>query len=291
MSQLTEKYFVISTIGHGSFGEVYMAHYIKNDKKVALKVENKKTNMQRLSYEYSIYKKISQTNTFNCIPKIFEFLQTTDYNILSMELLGTSLEDIFNRFHKKFKISTVVFLGLNIINILENVHNSSVMHRDIKPAKLLIRIENKSNIYLTDFGLSKVYMNKNKHIPHSFGHTIIGTARYSSINMHMGIEPSRRDDLESIGYMLVYFAKGRLPWQGIRGKDKFELFDKIGNVKMSTNFQVLTEDLPDCFYKYLTYCRSLKFTDPPDYDHLKKLFIGSIHQYHMQCQYEWISME
>lgn len=291
MAQFTNKYFVMSVIGHGSFGEVYMATRTKDNKQVALKVENVDNNMPRLSYEFKIYKKIhnniAKSELIRGVPIIYELIETTDYNMLSMELLGTSLEDIFNKQNKTFKLSTVVFLGWQIMNIIDKIHISGVIHRDIKPANFLTGYDNKYHIYLTDFGLSKIYKKNNKHIPQSFGHTIIGTARYSSINMHMGIEPSRRDDLESIGYMLIYFAKGRLPWQGIREKDKYELFKKIGNIKISTSFEKLCDGLPYCFLRYLLYCRALKFTDEPDYEYLKNLFAGVAEQQHMTCEYEW----
>lgn len=286
---LLSRYAVMSNIGKGSFGEVYKAVCIKNDKEIAMKIEKKLSDNPRLEAEYKIYKKIISCGMCDGIPKIYELIQTDDYNILIMEILGKNLEDIFDDNDKHFSLSTVLYIGLDILFLIQNFHNSGFIHRDIKPANFLIGYDNKEKIYITDFGLSKKYVNSyGKHIGIKFGRNIIGTARYSSLHMHLGFEPSRRDDLESIGYMLLYFLKGRLPWQGIcNTKEKKDLFENIGNCKLTTSLDILCDGVPEFFKTYIEYCRRLKFDEKPDYEYLRNLFYSEIKKQNLKKHYEW----
>ena len=282
------NYTILETIGKGAFGNVYKGINNQNNTIVALKVENLTTS-SRLIFEYKIYKKLLKKNNCKGIPIVYTLLQTTNYNIMVMQLLGESLEDIFNKNNKLFSISTVLFLGVQILSILENIHNCGYLHRDIKPNNFLVDHNNKYNVYLTDFGLSKSFIDiNNNHIKETHNHDIIGTARYSSINMHKGIEPSRRDDLESVGYMLIYFLKGKLPWQGTQNNThKKDIFNKIGEIKCYTKIEALCENYPKCFCDYLYYCRNLKFQETPNYNYLKNLFLNEIISNKYICHYEW----
>lgn len=287
---LNDKYTILTSIGKGAFGEVYKAIRIYDNLSVAMKIEKKTAPITRLIQEYKIYQNLVIKKCQNGIPKVYECIQTDDYNIIVMELLGQSLEDVFNNSGRKFSISTILFLGINILKIIEKVHKAGYIHRDIKPNNFLIGYNNKQKIYLTDFGLSKKYMtSENAHIPETFNHSVIGTARYSSINMHMGFEPSRRDDLESIGYMLIYFTNGHLPWQGVcRDKNKESIFECIGNIKLSTKLETLCKHVPKCFISYLQYCRNLEFDENPNYNFLIKLFSDTIKENNYNCIYEWM---
>lgn len=287
---LLDKYIILEHIGKGAFGDVYKATNISNNKNVAMKVEKRQKYMTRLLPEYKIYCKLFSRNCRKYVPRVYEFLQTDDFNIITMELLGSSLEDIFNSLNKKFSLSTVLFLGISILKSIEQVHRAGFIHRDIKPNNFLTGYTNKQNIYLTDFGLSKEFITPNQtHIKETFNHSIVGTARYSSINMHLGFEPSRRDDLESIGYMLIYFANGKLPWQGVcKDKNKQSIFESIGNVKLSISIENLCENLPLCFANYLKYCRNLQFSEKPNYSYLIKLFANTIQINNFNCMYEWM---
>lgn len=291
MTNIVDKYVILSSIGKGAFGEVYKVYHLSTGKMVAMKVENKNIEPTRLIQEYNIYKKIFKKNIIIGIPHVYELIRTDDYNVLTMELLGDNLEDLFEQYDNHFSIGTVLHIGIDIIKIMRALHDSGFVHRDIKPNNFLIGYKCKHKIYLSDFGLSKEYIKKNgDHMSESFNHSIIGTARYSSINMHLGIEPSRRDDLESIGYMLIYFVKGRLPWQGlVKRKNKDDLFEKIGNSKLSTSLTELCSGLPHCFIHYLEYCRNLKFDEKPDYNYLIKLFLSTIKEYKFTREYEWMT--
>lgn len=284
--KLLDDYLIVEQLGSGSFGEVYLAQYQKGGY-VAVKVEEKKRN-QRVYNEYKIYKHLHSSGFDIGLPKIHDYLQSHDYNILVMQLLGPSLEDMFNKEQRKLKLETVYLMAVQLITLLEKLHKAGYIHRDIKPNNFLIgRDTDQAQIYIMDFGLSKKYIEDGKHIRMRNGRSLIGTARYASVNMHMGFEPSRRDDLESVGYMLVYFLKGSLPWQGIRKKRKSRQLESIGDSKMCTSPENLCTDLPSCFKNYIKYCRKLKFDETPDYDHMRDLFIKSYEKKNIKPIFEW----
>lgn len=134
-------------------------------------------------------------------------------------------------------------------------------------------------VYIIDFGLAKKYKDakSSMHIPYRENKNLTGTARYASINTHLGIEQSRRDDLESLGYVLMYFNLGTLPWQGLKAANKRQKYERISEKKLSTPIEVLCKDFPVEFPTYLTYCRRLDFIQRPDYSYLRKLFRTLFH--------------
>jgi serine/threonine protein kinase len=136
-----------------------------------------------------------------------------------------------------------------------------------------------------DFGLSKKWYNKGNHIEYKDGRSMIGTTRYASTNIHMGIEPSRRDDIESIGYMLVYLIKGRLPWQGLMKKTKDNPIDKIGDKKININLKKLCDGIPKCFYEFIRYAKKLEFDEKPDYEYLINIIKKSAEEENIQIKY------
>ena len=208
------------------------------------------------------------------VPKFYGVGELQDSYYLIMDFLGPNLLELFEYCGcHKFTISTVCLLALQILNRIENLHKHYYLHRDIKPENFLIGMQEKANIiYLIDFGLSKRYKNPktHQHIPYREGRSLTGTARYVSINTHLGIEQSRRDDLESIGYVLVYFLKGVLPWQGLKNGNRYT---RIMEKKLQIPTEILCYGLPEELIFYLNYCKSLRFEDRPDYDYLRGLFI------------------
>ena len=283
---LADKYKFINKIGSGSFGEVYLVQDNLN-KNYAAKIEEKRSN-SRLKEEYEIYKKLKKNGVSDGIPKITTFLETPNYNVLIMQLLGNSLDELLESHGGTFDLGTVLKLGIDIITLLEKTHIAGFIHRDIKPNNFLVGYKKNSNtLYIMDFGLAKQYINHEKHISIRVERSLVGTARYASTNVHMGIEPSRRDDLESVGYMLVYFLKGKLPWQGLKKQKNVDQIKLIGDTKMFTSLKRLCENIPACFVEYINHCKKLNFDEAPDYEYLKSLFIQTAIDKNVQLKYCW----
>lgn len=172
-------------------------------------------------------------------------------------------------------MKTVLMLADQMIGRIEYVQNKNFIHRDIKPDNFLMGIGRHCNkVYLIDFGLAKKYRDSHTktHIGYREDKNLTGTARYASINAHLGIEQSRRDDMESLGYVLMYFNRSSLPWQGLRAATKKQKYEKISEKKMSTPIEVLCRGFPAEFAMYLNYCRGLRFEEMPDYMYLRQLF-------------------
>ncbi|CAI9100622.1 OLC1v1037755C1 [Oldenlandia corymbosa var. corymbosa] len=266
------KYRLGRKIGSGSFGEIYLGTNIQTNEEVAIKLENVKTKHPQLLYESKLYR-ILQGGTG--IPNVRWFGVEGDYNVLVMDLLGPSLEDLFNFCSRKLSLKTVLMLADQMINRVEFVHSKSFLHRDIKPDNFLMGLGRRANqVYIIDFGLAKKYRDTatHQHIPYRENKNLTGTARYASMNTHLGIEQSRRDDLESLGYVLMYFLRGSLPWQGLKAGTKKQKYEKISEKKVSTSIEALCRGYPSEFASYFHFCRSLRFEDKPDYAYLKRIF-------------------
>ncbi|KAL0912993.1 hypothetical protein M5K25_016422 [Dendrobium thyrsiflorum] len=259
-------------IGSGSFGELYLGVNIQSGEEVAVKLESVKTKHPQLHYESKLYM-LLQGGTG--IPHLKWFGVEGEYNIMVIDLLGPSLEDLFNYCNRKFSLKTVLMLADQMVNRVEYMHSRGFLHRDIKPDNFLMGLGRRANqVYIIDYGLAKKYrdLQTHKHIPYRENKNLTGTARYASVNTHLGVEQSRRDDLESLGYVLMYFLRGSLPWQGLRAGTKKQKYDKISEKKMLTPVEVLCKSHPPEFVSYFHYCRSLRFEDKPDYSYLKRLF-------------------
>lgn len=266
------KYRIGRKIGSGSFGDIYLGTNIISGEEVAIKLENVRAKHPQLEYEAKVYKALCGGVG---IPFLRWYGTECDYNAMVIDLLGPSLEDLFNYCNRKFSLKTVLLLADQLLCRIEFIHARSFIHRDIKPDNFLMGIGKKgSQVNVIDFGLAKKYRDPRSHlhIPYRENKNLTGTARYASINTHLGIEQSRRDDLESLGYVLIYFCKGSLPWQGLKAATKRQKYDRILEKKMTISSEVLAQGLPVEFAMYLDYVRSLRFEDKPDYVYLRRLF-------------------
>ncbi|KAF3963477.1 hypothetical protein CMV_012139 [Castanea mollissima] len=266
------KYKLGRKIGSGSFGEIFLATHVDSFEIVAVKIENSKTKHPQLLYEAKLYNILQGGRG---IPNIRWSGIDGEDNVLVLDLLGPSLEDLLVYCGRKFSLKTVLMLADQMITRIEYVHSKGFLHRDIKPDNFLMGLGRKANqVYIIDFGLAKRYRDAttNRHIPYRENKNLTGTARYASCNTHLGIEQSRRDDLESLGYVLLYFLRGSLPWQGLKAATKKQKYDKICEKKLSTPIEVLCKSHPVEFASYFHYCHSLTFDQRPDYGFLKRLF-------------------
>ena len=279
------KYKLIRKLGQGSFGSIYQAQSKCSNKYYAVKLEEMRQN-QFVLEEESIF-----ISYLNCprIPKLKTFGYSGSLIILVMELLGDSLDKIFDKLpSRKMSIRCVCNIAYQLLMIFEIIHNCNIIHRDIKPANVAIGFEGKSKfIYLLDFGLSKKYRSSKtkKHFPFVQGNKLIGNARYSSINALDGGTQSRRDDLESLGYLLLYLLLGRLPWQGHISHSKEDKYYKIREIKKNTTPEELCQGLPPQIQEYVEYTRNLEYETDPDYNYLKNLFLTILKHYNWEFDY------
>ena len=259
-------------MGSGSFGDIYLGTNMTTGEEVAIKLESIKSKHPQLQRETRIYRSL---HGIVGIPSVRWYGTEGDYNVMVIDLLGKSLEDLFNDCGRRFNLKTVLMLADQLLCRLEIIHTKCYIHRDIKPDNFLMgRGSRKHMVYVIDFGLAKMFRDPrtHRHIPFREGKNLTGTARYASINTHAGIEQSRRDDLESLGYVLLYFLRGSLPWQGLKANTKKQKYERILEKKTSTTTEILCKGFPAEFKSYFEHIRNFRFEDRPDYDYLKRLF-------------------
>ena len=266
------KLYFNKKIGKGAFGEIYKGEEISTHKGIAIKcelVQENKASLLKSEIEILTYLKGTKG-----IPNLYLSLFSKRYNFMLLELLGPNLEELFHFCNKKFSFPTVLSIGLQMIDRIESIHSLHIIHRDIKPENFLIGKKEKiSTIYLCDFGLAKRFRDKKtgNHIPYKDKKKFTGTPTFASVYTHLGCEQSRRDDLESLAYILIYLGTGTLPWKRIKTKGKDEKYSKILSKKMNTSSEELLKGLPNELFCFLQNVRDLQFEQKPDYEYLRNL--------------------
>lgn len=269
-------YKIGKKIGEGSFGVLFEGSNIINGVAVAIKFEPRKTEAPQLRDEYRTYKHLQGCDG---IPNAYYFGQEGLHSILVIDLLGPSLEDLFDWCGRRFSVKTVVQVAIQMLSLIEEVHRHDLIYRDIKPDNFLIGRQgypDENKVHLIDFGMAKQYRDPRtkQHIPYREKKSLSGTARYMSINTHLGREQLRRDDLEALGHVFFYFLRGQLPWQGLKAPTNKQKYEKIGDKKRTTSSNVLCEGLPKQFAEYLDSVRSLPFEAEPAYEEYRMLLLS-----------------
>lgn len=324
--KLCNRFILRKRLGGGSFGEIYLSEDTQTKRRVAIKLENSRILIPQLELEAQIYRYLSTSVNLNLnsttitasssaattsnylymnqnieIPSFYYYGADLSHNlnVLAIDVLGKSLEDLLDDNDGQFSLKTVLMLVDQMISCVEFVHRHGYIHRDIKPDNFMLTLKssvqsprnfplirfNNDDIYprkknysnkinIIDFGLSKRYRDAKSgaHVPYKKKKTMTGTARYASLSAMVGYEQSRRDDMESLGYVFIYLLKGRLPWQGLQAEDHKERLRKIYEVKKKTPIDDLCKGLPQEFATYLKKVRKLKFEEEPNYSEYRQMF-------------------
>ena len=265
-----KKYKPLKKIANGAFSEVYAGMNIVENKKIAIKIEDKNCKKPLLQSETFFLFTLKGIG----IPQVLSYGVNKEYNILVMPLLGKNLLEIYKEKNGNFEFSDICLIAIQIIDRIEYIHNKYIIHKDIKPENFLLGLNDPDLIYLIDFGLSKKYKSgrTGNHIRYQNIMKFIGNISYASSNALRGWEQSRRDDLESVGYMLIYFLKGTLPWRDYKLTNSEGDYIKISQIKKNIKTQRLCAGLPKEFSDYMNYVKNLNFEQCPDYNYLRNLF-------------------
>lgn len=259
-----------NVIGSGTFGKVLYCTTIDGKTEYAIKFEKSTVKSSVIEIEYEIYEHLQGGEG---VPKIAWIGEYKKYKLMVMELLGPSLDKYFIYCQRLFSPVTTAMIGIEMVKRIQYIHSRGFLHRDIKPNNFMLgkfsktlEYVNDKTVYVIDFGLSKEYIDfeTGEHLPFKDGRRFIGTPRYASIGTHLGYRQSRRDDIESIAYILIYFMLGDLPWQGVKAKSKGEKKEKILEIKLKTNFSA-DKRIPKELLTILEYSKNLKYEEKPDY--------------------------
>lgn len=259
MNVIANKYLLTEKIGSGSFGTIYKGNNIRTNEDVAIKVEPISNQTKLLKNETKIY---SYLTGLRGIPNVKWFGKDDENYYMVIELLGASLETLLEK-KGTFSLKLIMQLGIQILEILSYIHDKGLIHRDIKPDNFLLGLgENSKHIYIIDFGFCRTYLQNGTHIPENKTSSLIGTPKFASINAHNLDELSRRDDIESLGYMLIYFFLGELEWQDIRF---LNYKNNTRNIIMMKQNVIYNTNIPIILRNYLQTAFQLEFDEKPDY--------------------------
>lgn len=272
---ISNKYRVIEQIGEGSFGKVFLGKHIRKSENIAIKIQFKSV-VNVLQHEAKIYKELVDISG---VPLLRNYGCHEGFHYLIIDKLDISLDKV-----KIDKLECIKYFKKSV-EIIRDIHGKNILHRDIKPDNFMIKERNRvKDLYIIDLGLAKRYMIEGKHIEEKQDKNIIGTLKYASVNIHNGIESSRRDDIESLCYTYISLYGKNLPWSELCDNLKKDISgnhiftDKIKEMKYRLEWLL---DIPGEFITILLYCKNLKFLDKPNYKYIINLLENLINIYNL----------
>ena len=264
------KYSIKYLISKGSFGEVYFGTNIIDGKNYALKTEERSIEESVLKHECYVLLNLKGPG----IPSVISYGVSGKYNILVENLLGKSIQDIWEAKKRKFNLKDTCVFAIQAISLLEYVHSKNYIHRDIKPSNFLVGNPDNSQLYLIDFGNARKYKSSKtgKHIRLIKRKKVFGSLIFLSTNAVNAIEQTRKDDLETLGYAIIYLYIGSLPWSSFKHKNLTQGVLKIREERKKISIEKICDGMPNEMNIYLNYVNNLKYEECPDYEYLRKLF-------------------
>jgi casein kinase 1 len=262
-----DEYTIYGVLGKGNFGKVYKAIQNQTNIHVAIKMDRSATLIEREHILYRhLWEQIVTKQIFDLfIPRVYYYIIEHTRYILVLERLGTSLDKLYDRYNGLWTNATLYWIVVKVLTLLKGIHQAGIIHRDVKPDNFAIGYTNQNDLYIFDFGLSgKYHTDEGSHHPFSNGYSIIGTTRYASIHNHLGFKQSRRDDLESMWYMMYYLWYGELPW--------IHLSDSQKVLRIKNQYNWKTSKIAEDMKQFLFYIKNLKYDDDPDYDYWIRQF-------------------
>lgn len=279
------RFLVKRHLGGGSFGEVYLAYDNDTDDYVAIKVDKDPGPNSQIANEYHVLKALKHPKLH--VPAVVFYGMDGHTGILAMTRMGKSVQDLYERMDCRFSLKTVLMLAEQMITRVEFIHHHGFVHRDLKPENFCVGWSD-NRIHAIDFGLARRYRDRKGHVELVTGKGMVGTVRYASINAHDGFTQSRRDDIESLAYILIFLARRSLPWQGIRCQNSRDKYEKVGYMKRCTPPATLCKGLPRCFSNHLTIAHAMRFEEEPDYHTLRELYRGAFSEHgFVRDRYDW----
>lgn len=276
-------------IASGGYAFVYSGFDRLNEIPVAIKVPNteRPKAIEALKKEKKFIKVLHKGGCK--VPEMIWFGHCGDRPVMVMELLGNCLGEIRKQCGRTFSLSTILRLAVELIETCRKVHSCGILHRDCKLKNYLLGPDNAGNVYLVDFGLSGRWQKNGKHVPFEKNLPPYGTMRYAPLAVHLGHEQGRKDDLEALGYMLVYLARGKLPWQSLWHEDKKIIWRDVGRMKEQIDLETLCQDLCPCFEQFLSRLKEIEFSEEPPYEELKEYFLQTMYELNISpdTPYDW----
>jgi len=290
---------LIKSLGKGKFSEVFHAVDLHSKEEVALKYQAKSVFQSSKSMLHKEHLILDNLKNVDGVPNKKLFLELQSHDLLILPVYKETLKDLYDRLGK-FSLKTVIVIAIELIDILEQIHEQNIVHLDLKPENIMIGTSDKTGkqLCIIDYGLAQPYYDaqKKKHIPFTQTSTFTGSYSYASLNSHLGYELSRRDDFESLGYVLIYFLKGSLPWQFMTHESCEDRMKKGKKLKKEISIEILCNGVPEKFKEFFKYVRQLKFDEKPDYKFLKGLFLemkkeNGIEDLESEEIHQWIEEE